>query len=1168
MQREENDKLLTNKPDIKSKFPFMGKIIGGTNDQNEAIFRTNVVSITKNNSEALLETFKLDVKSFQNLFDNQSIKDRTSLGCLEKMGYHRNIAVSIKTDVSNGLNERNKEDLTWRKKTFGSNISLVKEPKGLLFFIVDCLRDQMLQLLLIASLVSLIIGIIENGLETGWIEGTAIFFAVFIVVSITAFNNLKKEEQFIKLSQENNKKKVQVIRNSKEKDIDVDDLLVGDILKISWGNIIPVDGIMIEGSVEVDESAMNGESDLIKKAPYVAKSNLGTSSCPFCVSGTSVKSGEGKILVLCVGVHSQMGITKSMLNIEENQTPLQVKLGNLADTIGDFGFYSAALIMIAIVIKEIIIRIFNGRAIFSSSLFDVILNSIIIGITVIVVAIPEGLPMAVTISLAYSVFKMKADHNLVRRLEAAETMGGVDQICSDKTGTITEGTMTLVDVFIDESTYSLEDFKSKGPVEKIKNKEILYKSMKLNNDALLDKGEATGNMTDVAMIQFLINTKVDCEEIEAKNKKIYKLPFRSEYKFMATLTSDKEAKQYTLFLKGAPEVFLDSGRISKYLVKEAEKDFNDEAYISLRRIQEKYANQCFRTILLLKKNISEDEIEGYKDNDFNNWDKDDKLRNLTIIAMVAIADPVRKNVTESISILTKQSKITVRMVTGDNINTAIAISEKVGILTKDEARKAINYTENNKKSKKKLQKLESKISEKVEEENKLIENRELSHLLVEIQKETSKLKQQKAALIESMKKFEGGIYALEGTDFRILSGGCYEVIEEDTKVNNNSKEDNEEGKEKQKKFKLKDRQAFELVTKNLKVISRASPEDKFLLVIGLKELKSVVAVTGDGTNDAPALRASDVGFAMGKRGTDIAKDACHIVLLSESFDSIVSAVKYGRNVFDCIRKFLQFQLTANIVAVFMTLLGSIVLKDSPLNAIQMLWLNLIMDSFGSLALATEDPKQELLNRKPYKREENVITHTMMFNIVCQAIFQILVLTIILFYGDTMFNVPSDRELSHFEWNDVNGYHFTIFFQIFVLMQVFNSINARKLKKDELNVFADIMENNLYIMIQVAILICQFSIVSFGGRALRVKHLSLYQHLLCIIISFLCVPFGMICKKLPFSLEAEEIQIKNEDEVKISTELPTSIRKSIRKSKTLNIAQSNNPYKPSFPSTQN
>ena len=299
------------------------------------------------------------------------------------------------------------------------------------------------------------------------------------------------------------------------------------------------------------------------------------------------------------------------------------------------------------------------------------------------------------------------------------------------------------------------------------------------------------------------------------------------------------------------------------------------------------------------------------------------------------------------------------------------------------------------------------------------------------------------------------------------------------------------------------------------MLARSTPEDKYTLVTGLKQLGHVVAVTGDGTNDAPALKKADVGFAMGIAGTEVAKEAAGIIILDDNFNSIVTAVKWGRNIFDCIRKFLQFQLTVNVVAMFMVFLGGVVLRESPLTPIQMLWVNLIMDTLASLALATEPPKDSLLDRKPYSKFENLITPGMIRFILGQAVYQIVVLTIILFAGDSIFEIPSS--IKNKVWTPENGVQYTILFNTFVFMQVFNEINARKLKREEINVFEGFFNNSMFLFVLITTVIVQIIFIEIGGKALRCAPLTLNQHLICIVIGMGGLLVAVIVKNLPEDL---------------------------------------------------
>ena len=1002
------------------------------------------------------------------------------------------IAQVFKTDLKNGLSTSNKADLDWREKKWGNNHLPPEKENSILQHIIECFEDPTLRVLLVASIVSLIIGVAKDGMKTGWIEGTAIFFAVFLVVSISSYMNYQETEQFLKLSRETKLKKVLVIRDGREKEISIEDVLVGDILKLRIGDIINVDGFVFgDAKAGMDESPVTGESDVMWKVnTFEIKGQKYT--CPFVFSGSQVVDGYGNMVVAAVGDKTFEGANKALTNAgagkneddedaeDANLTPLKKQLNDLSNLIGDLGYLMAILIGIVLFLKETILNIVNGISIWTSHELDVLVNAFIIAVTVIVVAIPEGLPMAVTIALAYSVDKMKREHNLVKHLDKSEAMGNVNNVCTDKTGTLTLGVMRVSAFFIEGQDIKLQ--RDKINDEGLRNLvwNCIFKNITCV-ETTDDKGKTVlnGDMTEKALYTYL---KENAYPLEGNRKGLYVLPFKSDYKYMMNIY--KEEDGYTLYAKGAPERVGEF--FTKFRVAGGEEEDYEEHKQELFDKQADYAEGSMRTLIFGYKKVTEEEIqkskEAHPDDDLGFFQE--LAKGLCFAFMVGIRDDNRPDVPEAIK-KCHHAGITVRMVTGDNINTAIAISKDVGIIEPNEAPEC-----------KRVAQFYRELVQKNEEDAK-----------------------------RGVNNGDNPI-ALEGEIFRVICGGI-------------TKKQEEKGGELQ--ITLNNREAFKHTVRKLKVIARASPEDKFILVFGLKELGNIVAVTGDGTNDAPALRQAHVGFAMGIRGTDIAKDAADVVLLDDSFSSIVTACKYGRNVYDCIRKFVQFQLTTNVVAVFMTFLGGIILKDSPLNAIQMLWVNLIMDSFASLALATEDPTEALLDRKPYKRDASILTPMMKLNIISQSIFQITTLTIIIFYGDYIFGVPSDRNLEHFMWNNVNGYHFTIFFNIFVFMQVFNSINARKLNKDELNVFTGICGNWLYILIQTIIIVGQIILVTFGGRAVRTHALSLQQHMYCLCISAFTLVWGFLVKLLPIdvteeSTEGEEEQVKKPDTYKMTVSL--------------------------------
>ena len=988
----------------------------------------------------------------------------------------------FRTDFKNGLSSSNKQDLAWREQRWGNNHLPPEKENSILEHIINCFEDPTLKVLLVASIVSLIIGVSKDGLSTGWIEGTAIFFAVFLVVSISSYMNYQEMEQFLKLSRETKLKKVLVIRDGREKEISIEDILVGDILKLRIGDIINVDGFVFgDAKAGMDESPVTGESDVMWKINNFELKGQ-KYSCPFVFSGSQVVDGYGNMVVAAVGDKTFEGQNKQLTNAsgkkgdndgegdddDADLTPLKKQLNELSNLIGDLGYIFAILIGVTLFLKETIINLIIGVSIFSSHMLDVLVNAFIIAVTVIVVAIPEGLPMAVTIAFAFSVDKMKKEHNLVKHLDKSEAMGNVNNVCTDKTGTLTLGVMRIAAFFIEDEDIRL----NRAKVQDENLRDIIWNCMFKNItcvETTNEKGEKilNGDMTEKALFTYL---KENNYPLDGERKGKYVLPFKSDYKYMMNIFEEKDG--YILYAKGAPERV--SPFFTKYRTKGGQEENFEEHADDLTNKQAEYAEDSMRTLIFGYKKLTQEEITKARE---ENPEDDLKFfqelaKGLCFAFMVGIRDNNREDVPEAIR-KCHHAGITVRMVTGDNINTAIAISKDVGIIEHDQAGECKNIAAYYRKF----------VQEKPDEAQRGIQTGE-------------------------------NPIALEGEIFRVICGG----------ITKNP------GKDGGMEITLNNKEAFKHTVQRLKVIARASPEDKFILVFGLKELGNIVAVTGDGTNDAPALRQAHVGFAMGIRGTDIAKDAADVVLLDDSFSSIVTACKYGRNIYDCIRKFVQFQLTTNVVAVFMTFLGGIILKDSPLNAIQMLWVNLIMDSFASLALATEDPTDALLDRKPYSRDASILTPMMILNIFSQAIFQIIVLTVIIFYGDYLFGVPSDRELEHFMWNNVNGYHFTIFFNIFVFMQVFNSINARKLQKDEYNVFTGIFGNWLYLLIQTIIVVGQIILVTFGGRAVRTHALSVSQHCMCIGIAACTLVWGFFVKLLPIDV-SEKVE-EEEDKRKV------------------------------------
>uniref|UniRef100_A0A1A7XME8 Calcium-transporting ATPase n=2 Tax=Iconisemion striatum TaxID=60296 RepID=A0A1A7XME8_9TELE len=999
----------------------------------------------------------------------------------EKYGDVQGICRRLKTSPNEGLSG-NPVDLEKRHTAFGKNFIPPKKSKTFLQLVWEALQDVTLIILEIAAIISLCLsfyhppggnaeacGQASGGVEdegesqAGWIEGAAILFSVIIVVLVTAFNDWSKEKQFRGLqSRIEKEQKIKVGRQGQVIEIPVAEIVVGDIAHIYYGDLLPADGILIHGNdLKLDESSLTGESDQVRKS---------LEKDPMLLSGTHVMEGSGTMVVSAVGLNSQTGIIFTLLGntehdeekrvkktktqdgvaleiqplkseeaaeLEEKEevkqvkkvnvtkkekSVLQGKLTRLAVQIGKAGLFMSTLTVIILIIYFAIDTFgIQGRtwvAECTPIYIQYFVKFFIIGVTVLVVAVPEGLPLAVTISLAYSVKKMMKDNNLVRHLDACETMGNATAICSDKTGTLTMNRMTVVQAFIGESHYK------KVPEPDVidpKTLDMLVNSISINS-AYTSKIQApqtegglphhVGNKTECALLGFVLELKREYEPIrtEIPQEKFHKVyTFNSSRKSMSTVLKNLDVG-FRMYSKGASEIIL--RKCSHILNAQGQprifksKD-RDEM---VRKVIEPMACEGLRTICVAYRDFPTEAGEP-------NWDNEnDILTDLTCIAVVGIEDPVRPEVPEAIT-KCQRAGITVRMVTGDNINTARAIATKCGIMQPTE-----------------------------------------------------------------------DFLCLEGKEF-------------------NCQIRNEKGEVEQERL--------DKVWPKLRVLARSSPTDKHTLVKGIidstvGETRQVVAVTGDGTNDGPALKKADVGFAMGIAGTDVAKEASDIILTDDNFTSIVKAVMWGRNVYDSISKFLQFQLTVNVVAVIVAFTGACITQDSPLKAVQMLWVNLIMDTLASLALATEPPTESLLLRKPYGRDKPLISRTMMKNILGHAVYQLVIIFTLLFAGEKFFNIDSGRNAP---LHSPPSEHYTIVFNVFVMMQLFNEINARKIH-GERNVFEGIYKNPIFCSVVLGTFVLQIIIVQFGGKPFSCHPLSLDQWLWCVFIGVGELLWGQLVTSIP------------------------------------------------------
>jgi len=985
----------------------------------------------------------------------------------------------LKTDLQNGFET---STIPARIERYTDNRKVIIKPKTWCYFAWDALKDFLLRVLIVAGIAAIIIDMIMNSheREIAWIEGFAILLAVAIIVVVTATNNLKKEKEFLKLNEEaESGKTITIIRNGERmEDVSFEEVLVGDILLVKSGMENPADAILIEGfSIQMDESSVTGESKAMTKlslAECVTRLNQARAKhgngplaahevpSPVILAGTKVVNGTGRMLIINVGKYSAIGKIKEIVESgEEELTPLQMKLENIARDISYFGLASAVILFVVLIIRWIIEQSMNNKIAYNDQGLPIlnengystwttgwksnraitqvryVLEALLMGVTVLVVAIPEGLPLAVTLALAFAVGQMMEEKNLVRKLEACETMGGANIICSDKTGTLTKNEMYFTHFWCGTEHQVYDSVKAENlPFDQYlhpQTHDLLVHTIALNS--LEDPNSKRGNPTEMALLKYLMGCGVNVVAMRDQFKTYFQATFSSDRKRMSTVIEMPDGK-YIAFVKGASEYIISSCDYFHNMENNQIIPITFEMRKQFEGAIEGFANKALRTIGLAYKII--DPSRGPVDNPDDHGIHEYEKGGLNLIGICGIKDVIRPEVPASI-VKCHRAGIDVKMVTGDNKTTATAIAREVGIITAANEKRAI---------------------------------------------------------------------VLEGPEFLRRIGGIVCENCRDKDVCDCVKNENElktPGNEDKKVVRhgIKNKEAFNAIWKDLCVLARSRPEDKYALVTGLKELDNVVAVTGDGTNDAPALSKANVGFAMNIAGTEVAKHAADILLMDDNFASIIVAVKWGRSIYASIQKFLQIQLTVNLVAVIITVISAVGLKEAVLSPVQMLWINLVMDTLAALALATEPPSDELLERRPINKNDYIITLTMIKHIVGQAIYQLIVLNVFVFVGHRFLFDINNRQTqpnsiliyNGFEelgWNQnladqfqsEHTVHAAYNFNVFMVMTWFNFFNCRVLD-DRANIFHRIHKSVFLIIILISILGLQIIFLTFCGPAIRV-----------------------------------------------------------------------------------
>ena len=842
------------------------------------------------------------------------------------------------------------EQVKQSREQHGKNVLTPPQRTSLWKLYLDKYRDPIIQILLVAAFVSLILAFIEKN----FMETIGIFVAVFLATTVGFYFERDAAKKFNLLTALSEEQPVKVRRNGKVMEIPRHDVVVGDVVLVEVGDEVPADGeLIVCNDLQINESALTGE-------PVAEKSLEGGGDGAYprnvILRSTMVMNGRGEFVVTAVGDATEIGkVAKKSTEQTSVETPLHMQLDKLAKMISKVGSVVSVAAFFIFLIHDILTNpAWGGKDYFYMA--EIVLKYFMMAVTLIVMAVPEGLPMAITLSLALNMRRMLKSNNLVRKLHACETMGAVTVICTDKTGTLTQNKMQVSAMELKQGDETLLDT-----------------AIALNSTAELNDGKPIGNPTESALLLWLDAQGKDYEELRKQVNVLKQLPFSTERKMMATL-AEVDGETY-LFVKGAPEIVMKKCIIEDRMLRQSAEELDEWQHKAMRTLA--FAYKKIETSIMRTSRTSTAEVVALLD-----------ANDLQLQAIAAIADPIRPDVPAAVQEC-RHAGIEVKVVTGDTAATALEIGKQIGVF---------------------------------EDEPENI----------------------------------GADGSLTSLDQQMITGEQWEA--------------------------LSDEEAYERA-KDIRVMSRARPTDKQRLVAMLQKRGEVVAVTGDGTNDAPALHYAHVGLSLGS-GTSVAKEASDMTLLDDSFKSIANAVMWGRSLYRNLQRFLFFQLVVNVAALLLVLGGSVIGTEMPLTVTQILWVNLIMDTFAALALASLPPSHEVMKDKPRKASDFIINKSIGFGILFCGIVFFLVMFALLVYCERRGK------------GGVDVHELTMFFTTFVMIQFWNLFNAKALMSHH-TAFRHFLKDRGMILVLVLVLVGQWIIVTFGGEMFRTTPLSLHEWLLII-----------------------------------------------------------------------